>query len=199
MTVACAVLHGLSGVLLAAFWWLYAIVLPFHRLREGIHHLALDRNWTWISMIGGGGAILGSLALTLLWRLEPALAGTLGTAGVLVGSAGLSMLAGNLFWEAILWPPLARHDASVLSFSGPLYSSRTLLAFFGLAGLLFSGGFITVGLLLRDSFGIAGWCLALGAPAFALGPLFGRYQVAVRSAGITALAAGQIAIASILL
>lgn len=194
MIVLGAVLHVLAGVALAGFWYLYALVLPFRRLREGVWHLARDRNWTWINLMGSGGAVLAILALVVLWRVHSPLGGQMGSIGVLLGAAGLSMLGGNLAWEAILWPILARRDEGVLAFDGPIYRSRVMLGFFGVAGLVFSAGFVLVGLALREgTLGEApAWCLTLGAPAFALGPLFGNLQVIVRSVGITALAVGEV-------
>lgn len=195
-----ATLHGLAGVALLGFWYLYALVLPFRKLREGIWHLALNRHWTWISMLGGGGAVTAAAALVLLSRVEASLAGELGTVGVLLAITGLAMLAGNLFWEAILWPVLARRDPQILAFDGPIYSSRVMLGFFGAAGLAFAVGFMIVGIALLDGSLPPGaaWCLIVGAPLFALGPAFGGLQMMARSVGITALAAGQLWLAAAL-
>lgn len=194
MTQLCATLHVLAGAALVGFWYLYALVLPFRRLREGIWHLARDRNWTWINLLGSAGAVLAILALVVLWHLHPDLDGRLGVAGVLAAVAGLSMLSGNLAWEAILWPILTRHDERVLAFDGPIYRSKVMLGYFAAAGLAFSVGYVLVGLALRDGplGGLPAWCLIVGAPAFALGPMMGNLQVLVRSVGITLLAAGEI-------
>ena len=186
--------HALSAAALLAFWYLYALVLPFDQLPQGIQPLARHKAWTAISLTGGVGALIALVGVVSLWRVEPALQSTLGNVGVLFACLGLAMLGANLFWEALLWPPLAEQAPELLAFDGPIYQNRTLIAFFATAGLLFSAGYICVGLALRSTPLPAPllWCFMAGAPLFALGPLFGALQVWVRSIGITTLAVGML-------
>lgn len=191
MTRLAAGAHALGAVLLLSFWYLYALVLPFDQLEDGIQALALHWAWPAINLTGGAGALAGLVGLASLWRAEASLHGKLGSTGVVFGCLGLSMLGSNLFWEAIIWPPLAERAPDLLAFDGPLYRSRALVAFFALAGMLFSVGYVCVGAALGPVSPKAKWCFVVGAPLFALGPFFGSPQVWVRSAGITILAAGM--------
>jgi hypothetical protein len=186
--------HAIAAVALLAFWYLYALVLPFDQLPQGIQPLAKHKAWTAISLTGGLGALVALVGLVSLWRVEASLQSTLGNVGVFCACLGLAMLGANLFWEALLWPPLAQHAPELLAFDGPIYQNRTLIAFFATAGLLFSAGYICVGAALRPTELPSPllWCFMIGAPLFAFGPLFGKLQVWVRSAGITTLAVGML-------
>lgn len=188
-----SLLHVAAALAMVGFWYAYALVLPFRRLPEGIHHLAVHPGWTPISLMGGGGCTLAVLALAATWRVHADALDGAGEVGILLAITGLVMLAGNLFWEAILWPVLSRETPEVLRFDGPVYGSRSLLGFFGTAGLIFSAGYVTLAWALPPAFPVgAAWCLGAGAPLFALGPLFGGLQVWVRSVGITALSVGHL-------
>ena len=95
----------------------------------------------------------------------------------------------------MLWPILFRHDESLLDFTGPLYSTRSFIGFFVAAGLIFAAGYVLVGVGIMQG-GVlpstAGLLLAIGAPTFGLGALFGKFQVYVRSLGVTLMSAGSI-------
>jgi hypothetical protein len=172
---------------LLGFWYLYALILPFHRLPEGIWHLARHPGWRPINLLGVAGTVLASLGLVLVWQVHPT---PTTTTGMLLAVAGLQLLGGTLAWDAILWPILAREHTELLAFDGPLYQSRALLGFFGVAGLLFSAGYVVLAVGV-DASAIPRVAMGVGAPLFAFGPLFGSLQVWVRSVGITLLSLGQ--------
>ncbi len=83
----------------------------------------------------------------------------------------------------------------MLSFTGPVYQSKVVLPFFIIAGLIYSLGYVMVGVGIIQT-GVlprlAGIFLAVGAPSFGLGPMFGRFQVYVRSLGVTLMSIGLI-------
>ncbi|HKJ26242.1 MAG TPA: hypothetical protein VJ965_01270, partial [Anaerolineales bacterium] len=96
-------------------------------------------------------------------------------------------------WDSILWPILAKHDPSLLDFTGPLYTSKTFVPYFILAGLVYAVGYVLFGIALTRSGQfpvLSGWLLAVGAPLFGLGAMFGKLQVYPRSVGITAMGVG---------
>jgi len=93
-----------------------------------------------------------------------------------------------MLWETVLWPILVKHDESLLDFQGPIYTSKTFLPFFIVAGLIYSLGYVLVGIGIVQAGAlprIAGILLAVGAPTFGLGSMFGKYQVYPRSIGVT--------------
>jgi hypothetical protein len=104
-------------------------------------------------------------------------------------------------WDTIIWPILTNHDASLLDFNGPIYTSRTFVPFLVLAGLVYSTGYVVQGIVLAKSGVYPAWgsiFLAVGAPLFGLGALFGKLQVYPRSIGITLMCVGLIWIGSII-
>ena len=80
--------------------------------------------------------------------------------------------------------PLVKARVDVFSELAPM------IGFFAVAGLVFSVGYPLFALTLPGPTWVTAG-LAVGAPLFALGPLFGRFQVWVRSVGITVLAIAQ--------
>lgn len=171
------------------FWYGYALLLPFEKLKDGIWHLASNPRWTPINLFGVTGTVLASTGLIVYsWSEQLSNGGIL---GVVLAVAGLQLLGANLVWESLIWPVLARRQPDLLRFDGPLYGSRLFLGFFAAAGVLFSAGYITLAWSLDGVPGLVRFGLGVGATLFALGPLFGRGQVAVRSIGITLLAVSQ--------
>ena len=69
------------------------------------------------------------------------------------------------------------------------------MPFFILAGLIYSLGYILIGMGIMQT-GTLPWygglLLAIGAPAFGLGSLFGKLQVYPRTLGVTLLSVGLI-------
>lgn len=189
MDVAVVVLNVAAGVCLLVFWYGYALLLPFEKLREGIWHLAADRRWTPINLFGVIGAVLASAGLIVYSWSEQLSSG--GMVGVVLAVAGLQLLGANLVWESLIWPVLAKRQPDLLRFDGPLYGSRVILGFFAVAGVVFAAGYITFAWSLGGVPTVVRLGLGIGAPLFALGPLFGQAQVVVRSIGITLLAFSQ--------
>jgi hypothetical protein len=90
---------------------------------------------------------------------------------------------------------LVKHEKALLDFQGPIYSSRIFVPFFVTAGLIYSAGYVFVGtgivyagMLPR----VSGYLIAIGAPTFGLGALFGKYQAYPRSFGVTLMSGGLI-------
>ena len=182
-----------AGLCLLAFWFGYALVLPFDRLRDGVWHLAVNRWWVPINLLGVTGTVLASCGLILIsWTHDLT---TLALVSVLLSVAGLQLLGGNLAWESVVWPVLARENHGLLAFDGPLYRSAALLGYFALAGVLFAVGYSILGAAIGPDYPVAVRVgLGLGAVLFAVGSLAGRYQVVVRSVGICILTASQAAL-----
>jgi hypothetical protein len=116
-------------------------------------------------------------------------------AGYLVASIGKTLFIGTMLWETVLWPIIVEHDRDLLNFNGPLYQSKTFVLFFVSSGLIYSLGYILVGagIMQTDILPwMGGLLLAVGAPTFGLGSMFGKYQVYPRSIGVTLMSAGLI-------
>jgi hypothetical protein len=187
---ASIIVNVAAGVCLLVFWFGYALALPFERLSDGVWHLAIHRWWVPINLLGVMGTVLASAGLVLIsWTQDlPSLAMT----SVLLAVAGLGLLGGNLAWESVVWPVLAKENPDVLAFDGPLYRSRVLLGYFIVAGVLFALGYSMLGFAIGPDYpGFVRVGLGAGALLFAAGSLAGRYQVVVRSIGICILTASQ--------
>lgn len=196
MDTASVVINIAAGACLLIFWYGYAFLLPFEKLKDGIWHLAVHNRWTPVNLFGVVGTVLASVGLVVLsWVTEFT---TSGLIGVLLAVVGLQLLGGNLAWESFIWPVLAEEHPESLRFTGPLYRNTALLSYFAVAGVFFAVGYITLAISLGEI--SPAWIrvgIGVGAPLFALGPLTGRFQVLIRSIGITMLAVSQAALAVI--
>jgi len=185
-----------------AYWYLYAILLPYGKLSTTLSILVLNRNWTFVNILGVLGSILSIIGLIGLYlRLGDQIT-QLTTIGFIIAIVGAILMFITLVRDTILWPILARHDPSLLDFSGPIYTSKTFMPFFIFSVLLYAIGYLIFGLALANSSifpSWAGYLMAWGAVSFALGPLFGPWQVYIRSVGITALSIGTAWLGVILL
>jgi hypothetical protein len=184
-----------SGMLILAFWYLYAILLPYSKLSTTLSILVLDRDWTLVNILGSLGSLLGILGLVgLYFSLEDEIS-TVATAGFLIAMAGSILMFVALMRDTIMWPILAKHDPSLLDFTGPIYTSKTFVPFFIFSGLLYAAGYVIFGLALANSSLFPQWAghlMAWGALLFAVGAMFGSLQVYIRSVGLTALTIGTI-------
>lgn len=190
-----------SGVLMLAFWYLYAILLPYSKLSTTLSILVLDRDWTLVNILGSIGSMLGILGLVGLYFSLDSEINTITTIGFLIALSGSILMFVALMRDTIMWPILAKHDPGLLDFSGPIYTSKTFLPFFIFSGLLYAAGHIIFGLTLANSSLYPQWAghlLAWGALLFAVGSLFGPLQLYIRSIGLTGLTMGTIWLGTIL-
>ena len=191
-----------SGILMLAFWYLYAILLPYSKLSTTLSILVLDRDWTFVNILGSLGSLLGILGLVgLYFSLENEITAA-ATAGFLIAMAGSILMFVALMRDTIMWPILAKHDPSLLDFTGPIYTSKTFMPFFIFSVLVYAAGYVVFGLALASSSIYPQWAghlLAWGTLLFATGPLFGPIQVYIRSVGLTGLTFGTIWLGTILL
>jgi hypothetical protein len=182
-----------SGILLIVYWYAFAIFMPYRELSTTLSLLVKNRNWTWINVLGVLGALLGLLGQPAILVAQFETVSMVGVLGFFIASVGTVMLLGTMLWETVLWPILVRQDSSLLDFNGPIYRSKTFIPFFITAGLLYSAGYAMVGAAIMRA-GVlpesAGLLIAIGAPTFGLGAMFGKYQAFVRSIGVTLLSAG---------
>lgn len=193
--VGSGVINAASGILLIVYWYAFAIFMPYRELSTTLSLLVRNRNWTWINALGVFGALFGLLGQPGMLVAQFENINVVGIVGFFVASAGTVMLLGTMLWETVLWPILVRHDSSLLDFSGPIYRSKTFLPFFISAGLLYSTGYVMVGVAIMQAEilpAAGGLLMAIGAPTFGLGAMFGKYQAIVRSIGVTLLSAGLI-------
>ncbi len=184
-----------AGVILLVFWYSYAILLPYSKLSTTLSVLVSNRHWMPINILGVSGALLGLLGQGGIYVSQIEQVGWLGLIGYLVASVGTALLLGALLWDTILWPTLVDYDAGLLDFQGPIYQSKTFVPFFVVSGLIYSLGYVLVGvgILKADVLpGFGGVLLAVGAPLFGLGAMFGKHQVVPRSIGVTLLSVGLI-------
>jgi hypothetical protein len=190
-----------AGILLLGFWYLYALLLPYQKLSSTLAILVKDSNWGFVNLLGVLGSIAGLVGLIGIYLYVADDIGTTGLIGFLLAFIGTLLLTIPLVWDTILWPILTSHDASLLDFNGPIYTSKTFVPFFVLAGLVYSSGYIILGIVLVKSGVYPSWSsifLAVGAPLFGLGAMFGKLQVYPRSIGITLMCIGLIWIGNII-
>jgi hypothetical protein len=180
----------LAGVLLSTFWILYALALPYSQLDDTLAILPLDEDWLWVNSIGVAGALAGVLGLPALYLARADRLGAWGLTGFLLALAGSAGLLGPLLWDTILWGTLAQADPHLLDFDGPIYRSGLFLGFYAGAGLAYSAGFALFGAVLSRDGAKAGLLIAIGAPLFGLGSLFGDAQVLPRTVGVLLFGAG---------
>lgn len=188
-------LNLVAGVLLLTYWYAYALFLPYGKLTTTLSILVNNRNWVWINTLGVTGALAGLLGQAAILIVQAPSPVWYSSVGFYVAVTGTTLLVGTMLWETVLWPILRTADESLLNLQGPIYSNRVFLGFFITAGLTFGLGYVLVGIgIVRSGVlpPVPGLLLALGAPTFALGALFGRFQVYVRSIGITLMSAGLI-------
>jgi hypothetical protein len=193
--VAGGYLNLIAGILLVIYWYAYALFLPYRELSVTLSILVSNRNWSWINAVGTMGALAGLLGQAGILVIQFPNMSWCSAIGFYIAVAGTTLLVGTMLWETVLWPILHRYDESLLEFQSPIYSSRTFLGFFIASGLIFGVGYVLVGIGIPQS-GVlprtAGIMLAIGAPTFGLGAMFGKYQVYVRSVGVTLMSAGLI-------
>lgn len=189
------VLNIASGLLLVIYWYAFAIFMPYGKLSDTLAILVENRNWTWINSLGILGALFGLLGQAGIYFFQFSSSSSAASIGFYVAVAGTSLLIGTMTWETILWPILIQHDRYLLSFSGPLYTSKVFMPFFVIAGLIYSAGYILVGIgIIRAGIfpPMTGYLLAIGAPTFGLGSMFGKFQVYPRSLGVTLMSIGLV-------
>ena len=190
-----AVLNVLAGALLLIYWYAFALFMPYKELSTTLALLVEHKNWVWINSIGVLGALLGLLGQAGIITVQIDHTNWVGIAGYFVASIGTVLLIGTMLWETVLWPILVKHDRGLLDFNGPLYRSKTFVPFFLMSGLIYSLGYILVGAGIMHTdilLWMGGLLLAVGAPTFGLGSMFGKYQVYPRSFGVTLMSAGLI-------
>jgi hypothetical protein len=189
------VINIAAGVMLIVYWYAFAIFMPYRDLSTTLSLLVKNRNWTWINALGALGALLGLLGQPGILLAQIEIVGTIGVIGFFIASIGTVLLLGTMLWETVLWPILVDHDTSLLDFMGPIYRSKTFVPFFVVAGLIYSVGYAMVGAGIMQADVLprtGGLLLAIGAPTFGLGAMFGKVQVYPRSIGVTLLSAGLI-------
>jgi hypothetical protein len=188
-------LNIFAGVTLLIYWYAFAIFLPYRELSSTLAILVKNKNWAWINTLGVVGATAGLLGQAGIYWIQSANSNLYASIGFYLASTGTTLLIGTMLWETILWPILLKYDESLLDFRGPIYTSKTFFPFFITAGLVYSVGYVLVGIGIIQAEVLprtAGILLALGAPAFGLGAMFGKAQVYVRSLGVTLMSIGLI-------
>ena len=190
-----AYLNLSAGVALLVYWYAFALFLPYRELSSTLSILVKNKNWLWINSLGVLGALSGLLGQAGIYLIQSANTNWYASTGFYIASTGTTLLIGTMLWETVLWPILVRQDGSLLDFQGPIYLSKTFLPFFIISGVIYSIGYVMVGIGIRQA-GVlpqmGGLLLAIGAPTYGLGSMFGKYQVYVRSIGVSLLSIGLI-------
>lgn len=177
-----------SGVLMLAFWYLYAALLPYSRLSNTLSILVQDRHWTLVNLLGVSGALIGIVGLVGLFIRMGGVLGKWGTVGFIIALLGSILMYTTLQRDALMWPILVKFDPSLLDFTGPIYTSKTFMPAFIFSGVMYTVGYVLFGLSIAGSGIFPSWTghfLAWGALLFILGSATGGLQVYVRSVGIT--------------
>lgn len=191
-----------SGLLLLAYWYLYAVLLPYRELSDTLAILVQDRHWFFVNLLGSIGALAGIVGLVGLFLYLGDAAGNQVSIGFAIALIGSILMFAALLRDTLLWPILAAHDPDLLSFTGPIYASRTFLPFFIFSGVVYTLGYVLFGLGIASGPDFPAWtghALAWGALLFGLGALFGDWQVVIRTIGITGMSAGLIWIGRLML
>lgn len=190
-----------AGILLLAFWYLYALLLPYQKLDTTLSILVKHPNWAFVNLFGVLGSLVGLVGLIGIYLQAAEATRTAGMIAFLLAFIGTVLLTVPLVWDTILWPILTQQDPSLLDFNGPIYTSKTFVPFFVLAGSIYSLGYLAFGIILANS-GIypvwGSWFLAFGAPLFGLGAMFGKLQIYPRTLGITLFCIGLICLGSVI-
>lgn len=188
-------INMIAGVTLLVYWYAFALFLPYRELSTSLSILVKNRNWSWINSLGVFGALTGLLGQAGIYVIQIPNTNWYASIGYYIATAGTTLLIGTMLWESVLWPILVKHEESLLDFQGPIYSSKTFLPFFIVSSLIYSVGYVLVGIGIFQANVLprtAGFLLAVGAPTFGLGAMFGKYQVYARSLGITLMSGGLI-------
>jgi len=191
-----------AGVALLIYWYAFAIFLPYRELSTTLSLLVRNRNWVWINAIGVIGALTGLLGQAGIYVIQISTPSGFSSIGFYIASAGTALLIGTMLWDTILWPILVKRDERLLDFQGPIYTSKTFFPFFIVAGLIYSVGYILVGIgIIKASVfpTVVGYLMAIGAPTFGLGSMFGKYQVYPRTVGVTLISVSLIWIGFVML
>ena len=178
-----------SALMMLAYWYLYAILLPYGQLSTTLAILVENKNWGLVNLFGSIGALLGIVGLVGLFISLGEVESKLISFGFAVALLGSVLMFATLLRDTLLWPILLAYDPDLLSFSGPIYTSRTFMPFFIFSAALYSIGYLILGLGFAGTGIYPAWTghfFAWGALLFGLGPLFGSWQVIIRSVGITA-------------
>ena len=185
----------LAGVLLLAYWYLYAILMPYKDLTNTLSILVLDRHWTFVNIFGVAGSLIGLIGIVGLYVKAADVISNLGLIGFVLAFIGTTIFTAFLLWDTVLWPILANYDATLLDFSGPIYTSKTFFPLFIITGLIYGAGYMILGIALARSGIFPYWgslLITIGAPLFSLGAMFGKLQVYPRTLGITLFSIGMI-------
>lgn len=169
--------------------------MPYGELSTTLSILVKNRHWLWINTLGVLGALTGLLGQGGIYVIQMTNSNWVASLGFYIAVTGTTLLIGTMLWETVLWPILVKHEESLLDFQGPIYTSKTFLPFFIIAGLIYSLGYVLVGIGIVQAGilpKIAGILLAIGAPTFGLGAMFGKYQVYPRSLGVTLMSVALI-------
>jgi hypothetical protein len=193
--ILCGYLNLIAGVVLLIYWYAFAIFMPYQEMTTTLAILVKNRHWTWINALGVVGALAGLLGQAGIYMFQIPNASGVAALGFYVAAAGTTLLIGSMLWDTILWPILVKYDEGLLDFQGPIYTSKTFLPFFIIAGLIYSLGYVLVGVGIVQA-GIfprmTGYLLTIGAPSFGLGALFGKLQVYPRTLGVTLMSVALI-------
>jgi len=184
-----------AGILLLTYWYLYAILLPYQQIDASISILVMDRHWLFVNILGIAGSLCGLIGLFGIFIQNVEKISTLGMIGFVLAMLGTSLITVTIVWDTVIWPILVNVDTTILDFNGPIYTNKTFLPYFAIAGLIYSLGYGIFGIVMAKSGVDPYWgsiFLAIGAPLFVLGSLFGKIQIYPRSIGISLLCAGLI-------
>jgi hypothetical protein len=191
----------IGGILLVAYWYLFAILMPYGQLSTTLSLLVLNKNWTFVNILGIFGASISLFGLSGIFLSLGEEASKLALIGFVFAFFGTLLNLATMFWETVIWPIIARHDPTLLDFQGPVYTSKIYIPYFIVAGIIFSLGFLLLGIAISNSDlypSMAGILIAVGGPLFGLGPMFGSLQVYPRTVGITLFFIGLLWIGNIL-
>lgn len=156
----------LSGLMMACFWTSFALFLP---MQSPYIDWVLDRDWTWVNLLGFGGAVLGVLSLFVLFSILQRIS-TAGMLGLVLGVAGSTMLAGVLYFETFMLKGLARAAPELVDLGGPFYH-YPVFRFANLSGgVMLTAGAVLLGLVLVRQAVLKRWKVSLWMVA---NPLFG--------------------------
>jgi hypothetical protein len=184
-----------GAVLLSVYSIAFTFLLPVNGGAYDLAQLAMDPDWTWISLTSFVGVLLMIVGLMAVYSRLGAGSGIIGMLGIGFVELAYILQACKVTWELFLYRVIASHpESAFLLRDGVLKSDPMVLTFRGIASAVILLGiiFFCTALLRSKEFPKTAAILILaGALVYGLGPMLSVY---LALGGIVALSLGFLAL-----
>ena len=155
-----------TAAFMLSFWILFAILLP---MQEEYINWILDKDWTWINLIGFVGSLLGIFALnSILSVIEGQKKSDL--IAYFLAVSGIVILTSILFFEGFILKGLALENPEIIDFNSGFYQHIAFKIASNTGGILLSIGVLMLGISMLRKNTFKKWKVILFMIAC---PLFG--------------------------